>query len=163
MLNLWGVYKSYMFIHVETRQRFATAIHICIKFSTQKNKLKSSNSLDIHWVWPPPSNSSTKMIPFLVGNPYKPSFVTGILRGGHTQDVPLLFVLWSPFCPQTSEQKGGFASCVFELHWGPPNGHRMTQNGFELSQRYFIWIDHPARNHEVYEQIIHPFKWTNQW
>ncbi len=42
------------------------------------------------WVWPPPGNSDHQDdITFLVGDPYKPSFATGILGGGHTQDPTL--------------------------------------------------------------------------
>ena len=38
-------------------------------------------------VVPPPSNSHHQVITFLVGDPYKPSFTTGILGGGTTQGM----------------------------------------------------------------------------
>ena len=35
---------------------------------------------------------TTRIITFLVGNPYKPSFATGILGGGTTQPIPLSYL-----------------------------------------------------------------------
>ena len=47
----------------------------------------------MYWVWPLPRIPvTTRIITFLVGNPYKPLLATGILGRGHTQDTYFVLV-----------------------------------------------------------------------
>ena len=69
-------------------------------------------------VAPLPVTVTTRIVTFLVGDSYKPSFATGILGGGHIQDIQgiLVFLFFLPhamdgenfhgryigFCPNTA-------------------------------------------------------------
>ena len=63
---------------------------------TCRCEVKSQKALwksidDIPWVWPPHVTVTTKIITFLAGDPYKPSFTTVIVRGPHPRYTRLLF------------------------------------------------------------------------
>ncbi len=52
-------------------------------------------SYNIRWVWPPPSNSHHQDYYILSrGSRPKPSFATGILGGGHIQNIRVAIYAW---------------------------------------------------------------------
>ena len=53
-------------------------VRVFIPFQMPEQKTKKGTGLgDLGWIYPPPSNSHHQdYCHFLVGNPYKPSFVT---------------------------------------------------------------------------------------
>ena len=57
--------------------------------ASNQNTLKGN----ICWMWPPPRIPvTTRIITFLVGNPYKPSFTTFTVRGPHPKHMAIWFV-----------------------------------------------------------------------
>jgi len=52
----------------------------------QLNIRQSKKTMHRAWVWPPPRIPvTTRIITFVVGDPYAFSFATGMLGGGHTR------------------------------------------------------------------------------
>ena len=97
MKPFWQTYffsLSFLFTFMEI-QRFTYFVSRLKSTAPQNNNNTSSrNDLFIIWIYPLPINSRHQdhCITFLVGNPYKPLFAIGIVRGC---SIPFTTGLWS--------------------------------------------------------------------
>ena len=89
----------------------------------------------------------TRIISFLIGNPYKPSFPTGILWGGHIQGIYFFSILFSHVCRDGCRCRSNGVHAEFrrgERHASGVSKSMLRSTGTQI--HHYSTIGQPSRS-----------------